>query len=723
MRRICVVIVFVLIFPLHANAELLRNPSLDWAYIYHPGYGYTAEYWVPWGSGEFDWDIYDLLNFTSQKIQHSGYGFGSFGPCGIYQTIDGLEPGTVYRVSGFFDNNGYLYSDQDENLYVTYSSISQIGVDPNAGIDPYQTPRWSPIRGIWHDTLTNYGNYYYTAWSQENVYFKATQSAATIFTQQFGIVEGESYFGPVDWQINCYIDNLSVTPIQIGFQSTVEAVGPVQADGFDLCEVIVTIIDDDGVPLPGIQIEDVRIECSGTGNQIIYYDNLVTDYNGRLILWISSTTPEVKTIQAWVFDTPLPEVQVQFGHPRGWQQYQKISLPGYYYSSESSVALSRDRAIIGCPDDMLGSAEIYQFDGGAWQQEAILRPSESLDLPFFGASVDLDGSFAIVSNTDYYGYGDGCAYIYEYDGANWNQQIKLTNTSLYSHTDYARTVKLNGNWAMISAPGEYPNGCIYVYLHEDGQWQQHSTLTDPNESYFGFSFSLSDQWVSIVAVDAVILYKQQNDGWQYHTKLTPSESEDIMHFGQDICLDGNRLYVNASYDSVPQELILEYYYDGNQWVLQNKYEWPIGNISGWNDHYFSFFGNWGISGVPAQDYGNYLWRDEGLTIFYRDQNSWIPTARLYAPTFEPSLFGESLAMNDEWILISSPLERAYYFVRRYYRTGDINRDDHVNTLDFAALAGGWNQPDFQEADIDRSGSVDYGDLWELSWQWLWSVKP
>lgn len=732
MKRFIVVLVFLQTCSL-VSSEIVQNPSLNGPYVNHSFYGDVAESWAPWGVGLFEESVYDFLNFPSQRIHHIGYGYDFYGPSGIYQDIGGLEAGTLYRVSGHFSLNVRVTPPPGETVYVANCEfINQIGVDPERFSDPYNIPRWSPLVVRW-ESITNSHEYnHHPWWVREDVYFRATQPTATILSRQLGAVDGygldefNNNLVGVSWEIDTYVDDVSVTAIEIGEQSRVDAVEPVRANGFDLCEVVLTVVDTDGLALPNIKLEDVQIECSGTGNQITKLPYYHTDHTGKVVLWITSTTPEIKTIRAQVLGSLLPEVQVEFQVPRGWLRHQRMSLPIHYYENYT-VALAEDRAIVGCPSQSFGSAQIYHFDGTDWTTEAVLYPSESMDHDSFGYIVDIDGVSAIVGSGNYSNY-EYFAYIYEFDGEDWNQQIRLTSPFGSEEPAFGKSVSINNNWAAVSGfSGTLSKNFVHVYNKVNDSWSLHSSLIESGEApRLGGTVELSDSWLAVGYFDAIELYKLESGDWIHSTTLTPPTEIDVHEFSNSICLNASSLHVTAKGVSGPNTF-LEYNYNGEEWVRQPEWTTVASDFSYSSEHSLRVFGNWAIVGNQSHGGGHYLYSPADITIFYRGELGWVPTAGLYRPNFESNFFGHSVAINDKWILIASPDEGACYFMQHIYRSADLNKDDHIDIPDLVSFVNSWCQSDCQEiegchgADLDFNGRVDILDFQKLCEQWLWSV--
>jgi len=89
----------------------------------------------------------------------------------------------------------------------------------------------------------------------------------------------------------------------------------------------------------------------------------------------------------------------------------------------------------------------------------------------------------------------GAAYLFEYDGQQWNEVHKFTPSVPQIDSQYGRSVLIAGNRAIIAAPrydvdGIYRAGRIFVYTFDGNQWNEELSLAspDPGERYnFGWT--------------------------------------------------------------------------------------------------------------------------------------------------------------------------------------------------------------------------------------------
>ncbi len=152
-----------------------------------------------------------------------------------------------------------------------------------------------------------------------------------------------------------------------------------------------------------------------------------------------------------------------------WIHEDTITLSDTETVFQGDIALDGDVALIDADyDDVV---HVFRFDGGAWELEAILEPPE-LDnrncsclpipsgdrercdggTPNFGVSVALDGDFALVgANLDDVASTDsGAAYLYRYDGAQWNYELLLQGEPTSScGANFGRLVSLHDGRALV----------------------------------------------------------------------------------------------------------------------------------------------------------------------------------------------------------------------------------------------------------------------------------
>jgi hypothetical protein len=148
---------------------------------------------------------------------------------------------------------------------------------------------------------------------------------------------------------------------------------------------------------------------------------------------------------------------------------------GDYFGS--SVSIDGSFAIIGAygDDNYSGSAYILEHCCyWKWREKVIASDGEAGD--YFGSSVSIDGDYAIVgapgaptsNNT-------GSAYIFKRDNDNWYEQT-YWNGEKYG--DYlGMSVSIDGSFAIIGAYGDDSGtGSVYIYNRSGTSWVEEQKM-------------------------------------------------------------------------------------------------------------------------------------------------------------------------------------------------------------------------------------------------------
>ena len=141
----------------------------------------------------------------------------------------------------------------------------------------------------------------------------------------------------------------------------------------------------------------------------------------------------------------------------------------------ASVALDGETVLVGAFGGQ-GAAYVFTRNWiGIWTFQQKLIASDGAEGDDFGASVDLDGNTALVgAYSDNVGAneGQGSAYVYIRDGANWTQQKKLTASDGSASDGFGQSVALSGSVFLVGAPGDnvagmLARGSAYIFRAHD----------------------------------------------------------------------------------------------------------------------------------------------------------------------------------------------------------------------------------------------------------------
>lgn len=200
------------------------------------------------------------------------------------------------------------------------------------------------------------------------------------------------------------------------------------------------------------------------------------------------------------------------------------------------IAIDGNHAIVGAfADDTgaqgTGSAYIYDVTSGN-----LLFTLNNPDLgvnDYFGRSVSIDGSYAIVGAflDDTYAGNSGSAYIY--DVATGSLLFTLNNPTPAAGDGFGAAVAIEGGYAIVGAPGDDSTGnsagAVYIYNVSTGQLV--FTIESPVSDWaysFGTSVDINDNVVVVGALDGTYSTHQGS----IHTFVIDFNDADIL-FGGD----------------------------------------------------------------------------------------------------------------------------------------------------------------------------------------------
>ncbi len=268
------------------------------------------------------------------------------------------------------------------------------------------------------------------------------------------------------------------------------------------------------------------------------------------------------------------------------QEAKLLAADGWYYGSfGDSVALDGAVALVGAYGDddngnLSGSAYVFRFDGTNWSQEAKLVPSDGGTEDNFGWSVALDGDVALVGAwaDDVNGTNTGSAYVFRFDGTNWTQEAKLLAGDRASYDEFGFSVSVSGDAALVGARTESnsnggSSGSAYLFRFDGTNWNAETKLIPSdgkaNEN-FGWSVSLSGDVALIGAgmdddmgsfSGSAYVFRFDGTDWNEEAKLLPSNGGG---FGRSVSISEDVALIGALAESSRGSAYI-FRYDGTSW--------------------------------------------------------------------------------------------------------------------------------------------------------------
>ncbi|MEY3229949.1 MAG: hypothetical protein RL689_36 [Planctomycetota bacterium] len=242
-----------------------------------------------------------------------------------------------------------------------------------------------------------------------------------------------------------------------------------------------------------------------------------------------------------------------------------------------SIAVSGDTAIVGAPFDDVGanneqgSAYVFTKSGSAWVQQAQLIAAGGMATDYFGRSVAISGDTAIVgapdddvgSNVD-----QGSAYVFTRSGSTWTERAHLTDFAGSTSDKFGRSVAISGETVMVGTPwydvGSNVNqGVVHVFNGSGATWTIQQWLA-------GFGGGPDDEFGAAIAIDgdvaiigaprrtgsaavgqgAAFVFRRSGSGWAQEAWLDDQDGQSGDQFGFAVAVSGNTVVVGAPDDDL-----------------------------------------------------------------------------------------------------------------------------------------------------------------------------
>jgi sugar lactone lactonase YvrE len=270
----------------------------------------------------------------------------------------------------------------------------------------------------------------------------------------------------------------------------------------------------------------------------------------------------VNTAGKWILQQELTASDGAMGDKFGW-----------------SVSVNGDTAVIGAwsENNYQGAAYVFVRSLGVWTQQQKLTASGDESVAFFGYSVAVDGNTAVIGAEGSNG-GQGTVYVFARSGGAWSQQQELTTSDGAADDAFGLSVSVNGNTAVIGAPGKNDSqGTAYVFLNSGGVWNQQQELMASDgvaNDNFGNSVSICGETAVIGAPanggrGAVYVFVNSAGAWGQQRKLIASDGAPGAHFGS-VSVNGDTAVIGAQLQNGGPGVAYMFVRNGGAWTQQQE---------------------------------------------------------------------------------------------------------------------------------------------------------
>ncbi len=342
------------------------------------------------------------------------------------------------------------------------------------------------------------------------------------------------------------------------------------------------------------------------------------------------------------------------------------------------IGISGDTAVIGAPHDEVlgdperGSAYVFERQGTAWSQVAVLQPADVSPGDSFGYSVAISGDTIVVGSPrdDDLGSESGAAFVFERTAGVWGLVSKLLASDGSPDDRFGVAVGIAGDVIVVGANLDddkgADSGSAYVFERSSGRWSHTQKLLpkdDAEGDYFGRALTMKSETILVGAVfdgqGSVYVYEPGISGWEETDRLVPTDGSSTGQFGVDIAIHDDAMVIGSFHDDDlgPQS--------GSAYVFQRT---PFGEwvksakllpSDGSQGDAFGF--RVGISdqgilvGAPDQD--TFSTNDGAAYIFKQQGAAWVQALKFTASDGAAGdHLGDGLAFSEDTAIVAARLD-------------------------------------------------------------------
>ena len=221
-----------------------------------------------------------------------------------------------------------------------------------------------------------------------------------------------------------------------------------------------------------------------------------------------------------------------------------------------SVSISGTTVAVGAPGYAKSAGRAYVFAklGTAWKQSAELKGSDTAASDYFGYSVFLSGTTAIIGAPGY-AKDAGRAYVFDDTSGGWKQVAELKAPNPVAGDYFGYSVVISGSTAAVGAPGYSKTaGRVYVFTKAAGSWKQTAILKSTDAAAnqgFGYSLAASGTTVAVGApvytknAGRAYVFTDAAGSWKQVGEVKGSDTVASDGFGVSVAVSGTTVVVGA----------------------------------------------------------------------------------------------------------------------------------------------------------------------------------
>lgn len=230
-----------------------------------------------------------------------------------------------------------------------------------------------------------------------------------------------------------------------------------------------------------------------------------------------------------------------------------------------------------------GAAYVFAKEGGAWIQQAYVKPSDSASGARFGSAVALsaDGNTMLVSasrtevvvNGNVVTAARARAFVFARSGSAW-RELQILRGNASEKDSFGRALAVSGDGSVLAVGASGAGGMVYVYQRAADGFEPRSQVTLARSNTLGAAVALSHDGATLLVGDpsddsagrgvgaapgddgvlasgAVTLFSWDGAAYLPTTFIKASNAASGARFGQTVAVsaDANRFVVGAHRES------------------------------------------------------------------------------------------------------------------------------------------------------------------------------
>ena len=379
-----------------------------------------------------------------------------------------------------------------------------------------------------------------------------------------------------------------------------------------------------------------------------------------------------------------------------------------------SIALSNNKLVVGAPlSSDTGFVYIYE-DSSTWQTYHLvskLTSTSARSKDFYGHAVTISSGDIIIGayRKDDSKLGNNCGAVYILDKNNFTQTQELFPVEYtkneFDYFGYA--IDVYENYAIIGAPGERNSiGAAYLFHFNGQNWERLAKFTNtyPYTSKFGQSVAIYKDAILIGAPyyetkrGAAFLFTRPPQGWHDMNineaiKLTAPERHYFDYFGYSVDIDSGNIVIGSyGYDNYAGKAFV--FVPNTSWANGVKLLKIIRPANTKSDDYFGYnvllHDSLILIGAPKTDGTTY--NQGAVYLFNKEQNDTIEILKIQPTTLSKnSYFGNSVDIDGPHLAIGAYKEPSGSVYLITLDTGNLSIDTiirlHERGLNYNAEFG------------------------------------